>query len=149
MSVPGDSPKRSAAATPPPRPVGTDQDNYNAAFDLIQSRRYTEAATAFSSFLDGFPDSPLADNAQYWYAETFYVQQQFEEALREFDTVIDRYPQSTKMADALLKIGYCHYELRQWDDARTALERVSRDFPGTTVARRAVERLERLAQETG
>jgi tol-pal system protein YbgF len=138
-----------AAAAPPPRPVGSDQDNYNAAFDLIQARRYPEAATAFSGFLESFPDSPLADNAQYWLAETFYVQRQFQEALPQFERVIDAYPQSAKLPDALLKIGYCNFELKRWDEARTALEQVSRQFPGTTAARLAVQRLERLAQETG
>jgi tol-pal system protein YbgF len=137
-----------AAATPPP-PIGSDQDNYNAAFDLIQGRKYPEAAAAFNRFLGTFPDSPLADNAQYWLAETYYVQRQFREALPEFQRVLDAYPQSAKLPDALLKIGYCNYELRQWDAARAALEQVSRQFPDTTAARLAVQRLERLAQETG
>ena len=138
-----------AAAVPPPRPVGSDQDNYNAAFDLIQGRRYAEAATAFSNFLQAFPESPLADNAQYWLAETYYVQRQFQDALPEFERVINMYPQSAKLPDALLKIGYCNFELQRWDAARAALEQVSRQFPGTTAARLAVQRLERLAQETG
>ena len=81
--------------------------------------------------------------------ETFYVQRQFQEALPEFERVLEVYPQSAKLADALLKIGYCNFELRQWDAARMALEQVSRQFPGTTAARLAVQRLERLAQETG
>jgi tol-pal system protein YbgF len=138
-----------ATAAPPPRPVGSDQDNYNAAFDLIQGRRYPEAASAFAGFLQAFPESPLADNAQYWLAETYYVQRQFQQALPEFERVINAYPQSAKLPDALLKIGYCNFELKQWDAARTALEQVSRQFPGTTAARLAVQRLERLAQETG
>jgi tol-pal system protein YbgF len=140
-----------AAAEPPPvpQPLGSDQDNYNAAFDLIQARRYQEAATAFQGFLDVFPGSPLADNAQYWLAETFYVQRQFAEALPNFQKVIDDYPQSMKLPDALLKVGYCNYELRQWDAARTALEQVSRQFPDTTAARLATQRLERMARESG
>jgi tol-pal system protein YbgF len=137
------------AAATPPVPRGSDQDNYNAAFDLIQGRQYPQAAAAFGRFLEMFPDSPLADNAQYWLAETFYVQRQFPEALSQFQRVLDMYPQSAKLPDALLKIGYCNYELKQWDAARSALEQVSRQFPDTTAARLAVQRLERLAQETG
>jgi TolA-binding protein len=48
-----------------------------------------------------------------------------------------------------LKIGFCNYELQQWDEARSALMRVSREFPDTTAARLATQRLERLAQEQG
>ncbi len=135
------------AAAAPPVPIGSDQDNYNAAFDLIQSRQYGDAATAFTSFLRTFPNSPLADNAQYWLAETFYVQRQFAGALPEFQRVLDAYPQSAKLPDALLKIGYCNFELQQWDAARTALQQVARQFPDTTAARLAVQRLERLAQQ--
>lgn len=134
---------------PPPIPIGTDQDNYNAAFDLIQARQYEEAAAAFRSFLGAFADSPLADNAQYWLAETFYVRRQFAEALPEFQSVLDTYPQSAKLPDALLKIGFCNYELQNLEAARTALEQVSRQFPGTTAARLAVQRIERIIQETG
>ena len=139
----------SAVPVPPPVPLGSDQDNYNAAFDLIQSRQYAQAATAFQSFLTSFPGSPLADNAQYWLAETYYVQRQFAEALPEFQRVLDTYPQSAKLPDALLKIGYCNYELRNFDAARSALQQVSSQFPDTTAARLAVQRLERIIQETG
>lgn len=133
----------------PAVPIGSDQDNYNAAFDLIQSRRYGDAAVAFQNFLQAFPDSPLADNAQYWLAETYYVQRQFAAALPEFQRVLDEYPQSAKLPDALLKIGYCNYELGNISAARSALEEVSRQFPDTTAARLAVQRLERIIQENG
>jgi len=138
-----------AAPVPPPAPVGSDQDNYNAAFDLIQSRQYGDAAAAFQSFLASFPNSPLADNAQYWLAETFYVQRQFADALPQFQRVLDAYPQSAKLPDALLKIGYCNYELKDYEAARSALQQVSSRFPDTTAARLAVQRLERIIQETG
>jgi len=146
----GAAPAASTAATAlPPVPTGSDQDNYNAAFDLIQSRQYADAAVAFQGFLASFPNSPLADNAQYWLAETFYVQRQFAAALPEFQRVLDAYPQSAKLPDALLKIGYCNYELQNYPAARSALQQVSSQFPDTTAARLAVQRLERIIQETG
>jgi tol-pal system protein YbgF len=133
------------AAAPPPRPAGTDQQNYQAAFEMIQVRRYAEAGRAFTEFLAAFPTSPLADNAQYWLAETYYVQRQFDAALPEFQKVLDGYPQSAKYADALLKVGYCQDELKNTDAARTALQQLTRQFPDTTAARLAVQRLERLS----
>lgn len=128
---------------------GSDQDNYRVAFDLLKNGRYVESAQAFDQFLAVFPSSPLADNAQYWLAETYYVQRQFTTALPTFRAVVDSYPDSSKLADALLKIGFCNFELRQWDAARVALERVAREFPETTAARLASQRLERLTQEQG
>lgn len=135
--------------SPAPAASGNDQTAYDAAFALIQTRRYDEAQAAFGGFLTLYADSPLADNAQYWLAETFYVRQQYVAALPEFQKVIDGYPQSAKFQDALLKIGYCHYELERWDAARDALDQVERQFPNTAAAQLATERLARLAQEAG
>ena len=140
-----------ARNTPPPaparaRPVGSDQQNYQAAFDLIQARKYEDANKAFRDFLTAFPQSPLADNAQYWLAETHYVRRQFKEALPEFTKVTTQYPQSAKMPDAMLKIGYCQGELGDKAAARTSLQQVMRQFPDTTAARLASQRLEQLSQ---
>jgi tol-pal system protein YbgF len=135
-----------SVAAAPARPAGTDQQNYQAAFDLIQARKYEEAGSAFTQFLTGFPTSPLADNAQYWLAETYYVRGQFQPALGEFQKVLDQYPQSAKLPDALLKIGYCQAELGNRDAARTSLQQVVRQFADTTAARLAAQRLERLQQ---
>jgi tol-pal system protein YbgF len=127
---------------PPARPTGTDQQNYQAAFGLIQARRYPEAARAFQEFLSAFPQSPLADDAQFWVAETYFVDGQFQQALPAFQAVIDGYPQSAKVPDALLKIAICHDELDDSVAARTALQQVMRQFPDTTAARLASQRLE-------
>jgi tol-pal system protein YbgF len=96
--------------------------------------------------LGSFPQSPLADNAQYWLAETQYVRGQYQTALAEFQKVLEKYPQSAKTPDALLKVGYCQSELKNPEGARTALQQVMRQYPDTTAARLAAQRLERLSQ---
>jgi tol-pal system protein YbgF len=126
---------------------GSDRDNYQAAFELLKTQRYQESSTAFQQFLLAFPDSELADNAQYWLAESYYVTQKFSEALAAFQVVTNDYPRSRKLPDALLKIGYCNYELKNWDAARTALSGVRADFPESTAARLALQRLERMREE--
>lgn len=130
-----------------PVPGGSDRDNYQAAFELLKRQQYADAAAAFKQFLRNYPDSDLADNAQYWLAETYYVTGDFEQALREFAVVIDDHPQSSKVADALLKMGYCNFELKRWDAARDALRRVQREFPDTTAARMADQRLDMMREQ--
>lgn len=130
-------------------PGGSDRDNYQAAFDLLKEGRYQEAAAAFKQFLVVFPNSTVADNAQYWLAETYYVQRQFGDSLPAFERVLGEYPESRKVPDALLKIGYCNYELKQLDAARSALDKVVKQYPDTTAARLATQRLERMSQESG
>ncbi|MEO0998603.1 MAG: tol-pal system protein YbgF, partial [Pseudomonadota bacterium] len=118
-----------------PVPGGSDQGNYRAAFELLKEGRYDQASNAFQQFLVAYPDSELADNAQYWLAESFYVSQKFAEALPAFQRVVDEHPDSAKVPDALLKIGYCNYELGNWNDARGALVRVESEYSDTTAAR--------------
>ena len=127
-----------------PVPGGSDRDNYQAAFELLKEQRYEPAAMAFQHFLVSYPDSQLADNAQYWLAESYYVTQKYDEALGEFEIVINSYPTSRKVPDALLKVGYCNYELKRWNAARRALGRVQAEYPDTTAARLAEQRIKRM-----
>ena len=130
-----------------PVPGGSDRDNYTAAFELVKEQRYELAVLAFQQFLVSFPDSDRAANAQYWLAESYYVTQKYTDAMRSFQVVIDAYPRSRKVADALLKLGYCNYELQRWDAAKLSLARVQADFPDTTAARLAGQRLKRMETE--
>lgn len=130
-----------------PVPTGSDRMNYQAAFDLLKSGQYEKATTAFQQFLVTFPDSALADNAQYWLGESYYVTRRYDDALKAFRTVADKYPESRKLPDAWLKLGYTHYELKAWKPARDALTRVQRDFPDSSAAAEAAKRLERMKAE--
>ncbi len=79
-----------------PLPAGSDRENYEAAFELLKQQQYEAAGAAFQQFLTGFPGSQLADNAQYWLAEAYYVTDRFEEALVQFQIVLSAYPRSRK-----------------------------------------------------
>jgi tol-pal system protein YbgF len=127
-----------------PVPGGTDKVNYQAAFDLLKDSKYDQATAAFLQFLVAFPDSSLADNAQYWLGEAYYVNRNFTAALAAFQAVIDRYPQSRKVSDALLKIGYCDYELKQFELATQVLTDVATRFPDTPAGNLAKQRLDKI-----
>jgi tol-pal system protein YbgF len=124
----------------------SDQQAYDAAFALIESRNYAGAQSGFQAFLANYPASQLRGNAQYWLAETYYAQLEFATALPVFQRVIDDYPQSAKLPDALLKIGYCNDELGNSGAARQALLQLIRQYPGTSAAELAETRLSRLAE---
>lgn len=143
----GVGPSAGASGSNLPVPAGDDRANYQAAFDLLKEGKYTEAASGFKQFLTSFPQSALADNAQYWLGEANYVMKDYRTALQAFRAVIDKYPQSRKLPDALLKIGYCNYELKNFSDARVALNQVVQQFPETTAARLASQRLARMEGE--
>jgi tol-pal system protein YbgF len=146
-SGPASTPAASAARASAAMADGTDRGNYQAAFLLLKDSQYDQAIAAFTKFLADFPDSSLADNAQYWLGEAYYVNKDYPTALSAFQRVVDKYPQSRKVPDALLKVGYCHYELKQWDQARTVLGTVTSRYADTPAGRLAQQRLEKMGTE--
>ncbi|MGH8531704.1 MAG: tol-pal system protein YbgF [Gammaproteobacteria bacterium] len=121
-----------------------EEDDYRGAFDLLKVGNYKDSISAFNDFLGQYPKSTHADNAQYWLAEAYYVTHQYQPAISEYTKLVERYPESPKLTHALLKIGYSHHELGQLDQARTSLESLRVRYPGTTAARLADERLQRI-----
>jgi tol-pal system protein YbgF len=120
---------------------------YDMAFQALKELRYADAAEEFQSFLDQYPNSEYADNAQYWLGESYYVTRNYDIALKAFQTLLDDYPESPKGPDALLKVGYTHYELEQWDSARAALTQVQENYPDSTLSRLAENRLRSMRME--
>jgi TolA-binding protein len=57
---------------------------------------------------------------------------------------MDNHPESNKRPDALLKIGFVHFEQGRLEAARDALEQVTNDYPNTTAANLATQRLDQL-----
>ena len=77
-------------------------------------------------------------------SESYYAANQFQLALDQFTKVIENYPRSRKVSDALLKIGYCHFELGDWNQARYVFEKIQNDYPDSTVAKLAEQRIKVL-----
>ena len=127
---------------------GEDKSSYQVAFSALKEGQYDRSVAGFQKFLLTYPDSPLAENAQYWLGEAYYVNKSFPEAQGAFQRVVDKYPQSRKIPDALLKIGFCRYELKQWDSAKQALSQVATKFSDTPAGHLAQQRLDKMATET-
>jgi tol-pal system protein YbgF len=138
---------RPVATAPIPGADGTDRGDYQAAFTLLKDSQYDQSIAAFSKFIVDHPDSALADNAQYWLGEAYYVNRDFPTALAAFQRVVDRYPQSRKLPDSLLKVGYCNYELGRWDLAKAALKQVTASYADTPAGHLAQLRLEKIQSE--
>ena len=136
-----------AGATPSARVITPpQQQEYDAAFELMKQGQYEKAVKAFRVFLTKHPDSGLADNAQYWIAEGNYVLRNYKLALEEFTKVVND-TQNPKVPDALLKIGYVHYELGAYDKARKTLTDVQQRYAGTSVGKLAAVRLDKMKKE--
>ncbi len=121
--------------------------DYQKAFSLLKQSQYDQASVAFKDFLKSYPDSAFADNAQYWLGEANYVTQKYELAINEYQALCNTYPDSKKVSHALLKIGYSYDELGNTADAEKTLKEVKAQYPGTTAARLAEERLRKIGSK--
>src|SRR5207302_8674303 len=68
-------------------PSSVEQAVYTQAFDALKAGSYSVAITGFKDFLGTYPASPLAENAQYWLGEAYYVNQDKAAVARQFRTV--------------------------------------------------------------
>lgn len=130
----------------PPDPK-QEAEAYQFAFNLLKQGRYKESIDSFQDFIVKYPGGNYEDNAQYWLGEASYVNRDFDNALAEFDKVLVNYPTSSKVPGALLKSGYIYYEKRDWNKARELFTRLQQQYPGTTEARLAGKRLQRMEKE--
>ena len=120
------------AVAPPPAvelPAGTPREQYDFARSLLNQARYDEAESAFRSFVDLHGDAPLAGNAQYWLAETYYVRGRYQEAAMTYLDGYETYPNGSKAPDNLLKLGISLARLGQRDEACDAFTRMQEAFP--------------------
>ncbi len=144
---PGEPTSRVAANAPPPPLAADAEASYDAAFDALKTGKYDDAIAQFNDFLVTYPESSRADSAQYWLGEAYYVNKQYDPAITEYQKLIAAYPDSQKVSQAMLKTGFCEAELGNREKARATLEEVKQRFPGTTSARMAEDRLQRLRLE--
>jgi len=121
-----------------------EQSVYSQAFSALKAGSYSIAITGFKDFLTSYPQSPLAENAQYWLGEAYYVTRSYDDAGTAFRTVLQKYPQSRKAPDAMLKLGFTQYEQKRYADARKTLEEVTQKYPDSDAARLATDRLKRI-----
>lgn len=135
---------RAAAPAPNRRPPSDPRAEYQKYLDAARAGNHEYAAQGLRSFLDQHPQGELADNAQYWLAETYYARKRYALARVEFEKVVTRYPRGNKLPDALLKIGYCHALLGKRADAIAALRRLVRAYPTSGPAVLARAKLEEL-----
>ena len=112
------APAPPTAAPPPPLlPETTPEEEYEAAFALLQRADYTAAEAALRDFVARRPDHDLAGNAWYWLGETHYARRDYERAARAFARGYRGFPAGRKAPDNLLKLGMAWAALGQTGDA--------------------------------
>ncbi len=121
-----------------------EQTVYAQSFDALKAGSYSVAITGFKSFLNSYPSSPLAENAQYWLGEAYYVTHDLDAAAGAFRNVMQKWPNSRKTPDAMLKLGYTQLDQKKVSEGRATLSQVVQKFPNSDAAKLATEKLQRV-----
>ncbi len=93
----------------------TAESGYQECRDLYKGRDFDGAIKGFEAFLQKYPNSDLASNAQYWLAECYYAKDDLRRAKREFERVKENYPGSSKIPSANRKILMSSQKLARQD----------------------------------
>lgn len=128
------------AAPPPPGGPDPNQLYDQAAQDLTQGR-YAMALQGFRDFVQRFPSSELADNAQYGVGECFFAQSMFDSAAVEYARVPGAYPDADRVPAALYKLSLSQDKINRAADAKKTLQDLVKRFPLSGEAQLARERL--------
>lgn len=117
---------------------------YDSAYRDFVKGQYALAQQGFVQYLQMFPESDLADNAQYWIGECNYSQKKYAEAIQAFQTVITKYPEGEKVPAAMLKMSYAQIASGKTAAAKENLAALIKRFPQANEANLARTRLQEL-----
>jgi len=114
----------------------------NAYFDFVKED-FDLARQGFENYIKNCSSTALADNAQYWIAECYYLQKNYARAQQEYEKVVKDYPSSEKVAAAKLKFAKSLYNQRYKTKAESYFKEIIEQYPGTDEAQEAAQMLER------
>jgi len=117
-----------------------EQRGYDAVMQLFKAGDYKAAGVALQEFVQRYPGSSYASNAQYWLGNAYYAQRDCKAAIAAQLVVLKNYADSPKAPDAMLNIASCQTELKD-KAAKKTLQDLIKQYPDSPAAATAKERL--------
>ena len=125
--------------------VAVPGDLYRAAYGDYMAGKFSLAAEGFTAFLKTYPDSDLADDAQFHLADCYLQKKEHKAARAEFDKVLA--VSREFRAQALLKRAYALQGMKQAKDMNLTLETLIKEFPNSPESEAAKEMLKHKEKE--
>lgn len=126
---------------------GNAEQLFAAAYSDYSRGNFDLALSEFKQYVETYPSSELADNAQYWIGEIFYAQKKLPEAVAEFEKVASVNPNGDKTAVALYKRGLVLLEMGKKEDAVAQFLAITKDYAKSNEGNLATQQLQQLAPE--
>ncbi len=120
---------------------GNPDQLFAAAYADYSRGNYDLAISEFRQYVETYPTSEMADNAQYWIGEALFGKHQYEQAIAEFDKVSTLFPKGDKIPGARFKKAMALQELGDSESARAEFQAVIKLFPRSNEAALARQQL--------
>jgi tol-pal system protein YbgF len=121
----------------PPSPTSL----FNQAINDYYGNNLDLAIEGFQEFLEKFPDSPDAVRAQFQIGQAYSDQRRYKEAIAAYAKVISGYKDAEWVPQAYYAQGLAYDQIKQPAAARAAYQAVIKQFPESTMALLAQQRL--------
>ncbi|WP_322997716.1 tol-pal system protein YbgF [Castellaniella sp.] len=120
------------------------QAAYEAAADQYRNGRYKEAAGSFATFVQSYPNSDTATDAQFYLGSSQYASKDFKNSIQTMQALVKAHPDDARAPDALLVVAADQIELNDMKGAKASLQRIIKDYPQSSAAETAKSRLKLL-----
>ncbi len=111
--------------------------------------RQSQKQQELIQFVEQYPNSTLAHEAQYELGVSYELQQQNNPAIQAFEVLIEKYPNSSKKSRAILRQGLIYYKTNQSDLALSKFKTVVNESPNSAEAVEAVQNARLIYMENG
>lgn len=117
---------------------------FNQAFEQLMVAKYRAAAEQFKQFIQRYPQSERRAEARYWIGEAQYLAKDYVQALVQFSHIMIYFADHEFARQAMLKSADTYRAMQDPPQARLFYQRVIKNYPNTSYAAKAAERLRRL-----
>ena len=132
--VDGGQPQASGSST---ASLDNPDDLYQTAYGHVLTGDYQLAEREFRDYLDIFPTSDKAADANFWLGEAQYSQGNFNDAAKTFLNAHQTFGKSKKAPEMLLKLGMSLAALDNRETACATLREVNKRYPNASKAVKA------------
>ena len=91
--------------------ITSPDEEYHQIVKLLEEGNYSKTIDFLKYFFNRYPGSHLIDDAQFYYAESYYQLHNYMEAINEFQFLLNNFPNSNWSELALLRKAQCLEEM--------------------------------------
>lgn len=121
-----------------------EQQLFQTARGEYNKGNFEQALRGFQDLLDQYPNSALADDAQFMIGESYYGLKEYVDAVTEYDKVLKIFSDSDNVPGARLKKAFSLFSLGKKGQAVIELQAIIQRYPNTKEAQIARQRLSEL-----